>query len=206
MLTLYSMPSSGNSYKARLLMAHLKIPFRVIETEYAGGKELTKQPEFKAKNPHGRVPLLEFEDGRLLSESNAILCYLAEGTRFLPDENFARAKVLQWMFWEQNAHEGSIAVRGAILRYPERAHRRVPEVLDPLLEAGNHCLAVMETQLKATPYLAGDGLTIADICLYGYTHSARSGGFDLDAYPAVVSWLARVAGEPGHVPLDWKPQ
>ncbi len=88
MLTLYSMPSSGNSYKVRLLLAHLGIPFRVIETEYDGGKELTKTAEFKAKNPHGRVPLLEFEDGRLLSESNAILCYLAEGTRFLPQDTF----------------------------------------------------------------------------------------------------------------------
>jgi glutathione S-transferase len=206
MITLYSMPSSGNSYKARLLMAHLKIPFRVIETEYEGGKELTKQAEFRAKNPHGKVPLLELEDGRLLSESNAILCYLAEGTRFLPENKFEQAKVLQWMFWEQNAHEGSIAVRGAILRYPERAHKRVPEVLDPLLESGNHCLSVMETQLKQTPYLAGGVLTIADICLYGYTHSARNGGFDLDAYPAVVKWLARVAGEPGHVPLEWRPE
>jgi glutathione S-transferase len=206
MITLYSMPSSGNSYKARLLMAHLNIPFRVIETEYDGGKELTKQAEFRAKNPHGKVPLLELEDGRLLSESNAILCYLAEGTRFLPGENFARAKVLQWMFWEQNAHEGSIAVRGAILRYPERAHRRVPEVLDPLLEAGNHCLGVMEAQLKQTLFLAGDILTIADISLYGYTHSARRGGFDLDAFPALIAWLARVAGEPGHVPLEWKPK
>ena len=205
MLTLYSMPSSGNSYKVRLLLAHLKIPFRVIETEYAGGKELTKTAEFRAKNPHGRVPLLEFDDGRLLSESNAILCYLAEGTRFLPDENFARAKVLQWMFWEQNAHEGAIAVRGAILRYPERAHLRTPQVLGPLLASGNHCLGVMETQLKDTPYLAGEALTVADICLYGYTHSARKGGFDLDAFPALIAWLARVASEPGHVPLEWKP-
>ena len=206
MLTLYSMPSSGNSYKVRLLLAHLKIPFRVIETEYAGGKELTKTAEFRAKNPHGRVPLLEFDDGRLLSESNAILCYLAEGTRFLPDENFARAKALQWMFWEQNAHEGAIAVRGAILRYPERAHLRTPEVLGPLLASGNHCLSVMETQLAKTPYLAGEALTVADICLYGYTHSAGVGGFELAQFPAITAWLTRVAGEPGHVPLEWSPQ
>jgi glutathione S-transferase len=205
MLTLYSMPSSGNSYKVRLLMALLNTPFRLIETEYDGGRELTKTAEFLAKNPHGRVPLLELEDGRLLSESNAILLYLGGGTRFVPSDKFALAKVHQWMFWEQNAHEGAIAVRGAILRYPERAHRRTPEILGPLLEAGNHCLGVMETQLKQTPYLAGDSYTVADICLYGYTHSAKSGGFDLGQYPAVQAWLARVASEPGHVPLEWRP-
>ena len=205
MLTLYSMPSSGNSYKARLLLALLNIPFRVIETEYAGGKELTKTPEFRAKNPHGRVPLLELEDGRLLSESNAILFYLAEGTRFVPQETFARAKVHQWMFWEQNSHEGSIAVRAAILRYPERAYLRTQEVLGPLLVSGNHCLSVMETQLKQTPYLAGDTYTVADICLYGYTHSAEQGGFDLNRFPAIQAWLKRVASEPGHVPLQWAP-
>jgi glutathione S-transferase len=206
MLTLYSMPSSGNSYKVRLLLALLNIPFRVIETEYAGGKELTKSPEFLAKNPYGKVPLLELEDGRLLSESNAILLYLGGGTRFVPKNRFALAKVHQWMFWEQNAHEGSIAVRGAILRYPERAHRRTPEILGPLLEAGMHCLGVMETQLKLTPYLAGDAYTVADICLYGYTHSAQNGGFDLGQFPAVQAWLTRVASVPGHVPLEWKPE
>ena len=205
MLTLYSMPSSGNSYKVRLLLAHLAIPFRVIETEYDNGKELTKTPEFLAKNPHGRVPLLELQDGRLLSESNAILLFLGEGTRFVPDEKFARAKVHQWMFWEQNAHEGNIAVRAAILNYPERAHRRTPEILRPLLDGGNHCLGVMETQLKLTPYLAGDSITVADICLYGYTHSAEKGGFDLGQFPAVQAWLTRVSSQPGHVPLEWKP-
>ncbi len=205
MLTLYSMPSSGNSYKVRLLLHHLGIPFRTIETEYDGGKELTKTAAFRAKNPHGKVPLLAFEDGRLLSESNAILCYLAEGTRFLPQDRFERAKVLQWMFWEQNSHEGSIAVRSAILTYENRKQKRTPEILGPLLEAGNHCLSVMDVQLEKTAYLAGDKLTIADICLYGYTHSATKGGFDLDAFPAVNAWLARVAAEPGHVPLEWSP-
>jgi glutathione S-transferase len=205
MLTLYSMPSSGNSYKVRLLLALLNIPFRVIETEYDYGKELTKTPEFRAKNPHGRVPLLELEDGRLLSESNAILLYLAEGTRFVPQETYSRAKVHQWMFWEQNAHEASIAVRAAILRYPERAHLRTPQVLAPLLVSGNHCLTVMETQLKQTPYLTGDFYTVADICLYGYTHSAELGGFDLSQFPAIQAWLKRVASEPGHVPLQWAP-
>jgi glutathione S-transferase len=205
MLTLYSMPSSGNSYKVRLLLALLEIPFRTVDVEYDGGRELTKTAEFRAKNPHGRVPLVEFEDGRLLSESNAMLLYFGEGTRFLPEDKFARAKVHQWMFWEQNAHEGCIAVRGAILRYPERTHLRTPAVLDPLLASGNHCLGVMESQLKVTPYLAGDAYSVADICLYAYTHSADKGGFDLTQFPAIQAWLARIAGEPGHVPLEWRP-
>jgi glutathione S-transferase len=151
------------------------------------------------------VPLLVLEDGRLLSESNAILLYLAEGTRFVPQEQFARAKVHQWMFWEQNSHEASIAVRAAILRYPERAHQRTPEVLGPLLVSGNHCLSVMETQLRRTPYLVGHACSVADICLYGYTHSAEQGGFDLKPFPAIQAWLTRVASEPGHVPLHWAP-
>ncbi len=206
MLTLYSMPSSGNSYKVRLLLALLKIPFRTVDIEYDGGKELTKTAEFRAKNPHGRVPLVELEDGRLLSESNAILLYFGEGTRFVPEEKFARAKIHQWMFWEQNSHEGTIAVRSAILKYPHRALQRTPEILEPLLESGMHCLGVMEAQLKQTPYLAGDSYSVADICLYGYTHSASVGGFDLAQFPAVSSWLARVASEAGHVPLEWSPR
>ena len=156
MLTLYSMPSSGNSYKVRLLLAHLAIPFKVIETEYDGGKELTKTAEFRAKNPHGRVPLLELEDGRLLSESNAILLYLGGGTRFVPENRFALAKVHQWMFWEQNAHEGRIAVRGAILTTRSGRIKRRRKYSARCSAGGNHCLGVMETQLKQTPYLAGD--------------------------------------------------
>ena len=205
MLTLYSMPSSGNSYKVRLLLAHLGIPFRVVETEYAGGTELTKTAEFRAKNPHGKVPLLQLEDGRLISESNAILLYLGDGTRFVPTDKFNLAKVHQWMFWEQNSHESSIAVRGAILRYEQRKHLRTPEVLGPLLDNGNHCLSVMEAQLGKTRYLTGDKFTVADICLYGYTHSAGAGGYDLAGFPAVSAWLKRVAAEPRHVPLEWEP-
>jgi glutathione S-transferase len=205
MLTLYSMPSSGNSYKVRLLLALLKTPFRVIETEYDGGREFTKSPEFKLKNPHGKVPLLELEDGRVLSESNAILLYLANGTRFVPKDPYACAKVHQWMFWEQNSHESSVAVHGAVLRYDDRKAKRTPEILGPLYDGGMHCLSVMEKQLQKTPYLAGDTYTVADICLCGYTHSAEAGGFSLATFPAVRDWLARVAAESGHVPITWRP-
>lgn len=205
MLTLYSMPSSGNSYKVRLLLAHLDVKYRHIDAEYGNG--VTTSAEFLAKNPKGKVPLLELSDGRLLSESNAILLYLAQGSRFLPEDSFARAIVHQWMFFEQNAHETSVAVRAAILTYPQRAHLRTADRLDLLLESGNQALAVMQTQLAQTPWLAGEAPTVADFCLYGYTHSAESkGGFELARFPAIIAWLDRVAALSGHVPLEWLPQ
>ena len=202
MLTLYSMPSSGNSYKVRLLLAKLSIPFHHIAAEYGSG--VTTSAEFRALNLHGKVPLVQFEDGRTLSESNAILCHFGEGTRFLPEDAFTRAKMLQWMFWEQNSHEATIAVRAAILSYPHRAAEKTPETLAKLLDGGNHCLGVMEEQLKQTPFLAGEAITLADLCLYAYTHTAGSrGGYDLGGFPAVTAWLARVAADEGHVPLEW---
>ena len=132
MLTLYSMPSSGNSYKVRLLLAFLGLPYEHIAGEYGSG--LTDSAEFRAMNAAGKVPLLKLEDGRLIAESNAILLYLARGTRFLPDDAYEQALCHQWMFFEQNSHETTIAVRAAILNYPQRAHLRTPERLDPLLE------------------------------------------------------------------------
>ena len=159
MLTLYSMPSSGNSYKVRLLLAHLAIPFRVIETEYDGGKELTKTPEFRAKNPHGRVPLLELEDGRLLSESNAILLYLGERHAVCAGETVRAApRCINGCSGSRMRMKATSPCAARSSHIPERAHLRTPEVLGPLLAGGNHCLGVMETQLKQTPYLAGDEL------------------------------------------------
>ncbi|WP_193176456.1 glutathione S-transferase family protein [Oricola nitratireducens] len=205
MITLYSMPSSGNSYKVRLLLAFLGVPYRHVDAEYGSG--LTETPEFRALNPAGKVPLLVLEDGRLLSESNAILLYLAHGTRFLPDDAYEQALCHQWMFFEQNAHETSVAVRAAILTYPQRAHLRTPDRLDPLLESGHRALGVMEARLEKTPYLTGDRLTVADISLYGYTHSAGAkGGFEMARFPAIDAWLERIAAEPGHVPLSFVPE
>lgn len=202
MLTLYSMPSSGNSYKVRLLFAKLGIPFRHVAAEYGSG--VTTSAEFRALNPHGRVPLVQFEDGRLLSESNAILLHFAEGTRFLPEDRFERSKVHQWMFWEQNSHEATIAVRAAILCYAHRAGERRPDVLEPLLEAGHRNLGVMESQLAKTPFLVGETISAADLCLYAYTHSAGTrGGFDMPRFPAIAGWLARVEADAAHVPLGW---
>lgn len=202
MLTLYSMPSSGNSYKVRLLLHKLGIPFNHIAAEYGSG--VTTSDAFRKLNPNGKVPLVVLEDGRLLAESDAILTYFGEGTRFVPQDRYDRAKMFEWMFFEQNYHEGVIAVRGAILTYPQRAHLRTPERLADLLESGHRILGVMEAQLEKTAFIAGDTFTLADIALYAYTHSAGSkGGFDMQRFPRINAWLARCAADEGHVPIEW---
>ena len=206
MITLYSMPSSGNSYKVRLILAMLEIPFKHIGVEYDGGNEFTKSDEFKRKNPTAKVPLVEFEDGQFLSESNAILLYFAEGTPLIPSDKLERARMWQWMFFEQNFHEGSVATRAANLKYKDREHLRTPEILGPLLESGNKALDVMESQLLKTPFLAGQNYSAADIALYAYTHSAEQGGFDLKSRPAILAWLKRVSDQPKHVTLEWLPE
>lgn len=198
------MPSSGNSYKVRLLLNMLDVPFEHIAAEYGSG--VTTSDEFRKLNPNGKVPLLQLEDGRLLSESNAILCYLAEGTPYMPDERYERAKCLEWMFFEQNYHEGTIAVRAAIRCYEHRASERVPEKLDELLESGHRVLGVMEQHLAKNDYFAAGRFTIADIALYAYTHTAgERGGFEMDNFPNVNQWLARCAAQPGNVSLTWLP-
>jgi glutathione S-transferase len=197
------MIDSGNCYKPRLLMAKLGQPFTHVEVSSHVGA--TRSAEYLAKNPNGMVPLLELDDGRLLAESNAILIYLAEGTRFLPADRYRRGLAYQWLFFEQYSHEPYIAVRKAILTFPERAKDATPERLELTLTRGNKALGVMEKQLSQTPFFAGDEISIADIALYAYTHDAYKGGFDLGAYPAVSAWLERVRADPGHVPEEWLP-
>ncbi len=202
MLTLYSMPSSGNSYKVRLLLAKLAIPFRHIAAEYGSG--VTTSDAFRKLNPNGKVPLVVLEDGRTLAESDAILTYFGEGTRFVPEDRYDRAKMFEWMFFEQNYHEGVIAVRAAILTYPHRAAQATPERLADLLESGHRVLGVMEAQLEKSLYIAGDAFTLADIALYAYTHTADSkGGFEMERFPCINEWLKRCAKDTGHVPLEW---
>jgi glutathione S-transferase len=205
MITLYSMPSSGNSYKVRLLLAFLGINYHHVAAEYDGDETLTRSELFLRKNPTGKVPTVEFESGECLSESNAILHYFGEGSRFVPIDKLARARMYQWMFFEQNFHESTIAVRSAVYVYPQRDMDRSPERLASLLDGGNRALDIMEEQLSKTPYLAGAGLSLADICLYGYTHSAERGGFDVVNRSGIAAWLKRVGGKPGHVSLDWLP-
>jgi len=203
-ITLYGQDDSGNCYKPRLLLAKLGIPFRHVETRTGPGGA-TRTDGFIAKNPNGRVPLLELEDGRRIAESNALLLYFAEGTRFLPQDRYERALAYQWMFFEQYSHEPYVAVLRALMVYPERAKDATPEKLAATLAGGEKALGVMEEQLKRTPFFAGSAMSVADIALYAYTHEAPRGGFDLAPYPAIVAWLRRVEADPGHVPLTWLP-
>ncbi|HEX5094072.1 MAG TPA: glutathione S-transferase family protein [Burkholderiales bacterium] len=198
MRTVYGMADSGNCYKVKLALEQLGLPYRWVEVSTTKGE--TRSAAFLARNPNGQVPTLELEDGSTLPESGAILHYLAEGTPLLPGDRLSRARVLQWMFFEQYSHEPCIAVARAILRYqPPDSPRRAE--LPRLQERGRKALGVMEQHLAREPFFAAGRYTIADIALYAYTHCAADGGFDLGAYPAVRAWLARVKERPRHVPL-----
>ena len=200
MITLFEQHTSGNCYKVRLLLSHLGRPFRPVEISARDGS--TRQPAFLARNPIGKVPTVEFEDGRFLAESNAILLHFAEGTAFLPADAYGRAKTYEWLFFEQYVHEPAIAVRRALITYHERGAAATPERLAQLLEAGNRALVVMETRLATADWLAGCAPSIADIALYAYTHTADEGGYSLDPYPGVRDWLSRIARMPGHVTME----
>jgi glutathione S-transferase len=199
MPVLYDFLSSGNGYKCRLLLRQLGIPYQRVELDILKGE--TRTPAFLEKNPNGRVPALELDDGTVLAESNAILFYLAEGTAFLPEDRLGRAQALQWLFFEQYSHEPYIAVARFIRHFLPEDHPRRAE-LPRLEERGHAALAVMERHLTDRSFFVADRYTIADIGLYAYTHVAHEGGFDLAPYPAVRGWLARVASQPGHVPID----
>lgn len=198
MLTLYDYLDSGNGYKARLLLALLEIPYRRVELDIDQGE--TRTPEFLAKNLNGRIPTLELDDGTCLPESNAILFYLAEGTRFLPEDRLGRAQALQWMFFEQYSHEPYVATPRYILRHLGRNHPRAAE-LPWRIERAHQALKVMDGHLATRPYFVADRYTIADIALYAYTHRADEADLDLTPYRHVHAWLARIAAEPGHVPM-----
>lgn len=201
-LTLYDYLDSGNGYKIRLLLALLNRPYRWVEIDILAGA--TRAPAFLAKNPNGRIPTLQLEDGTYLAESNAILWYLGEDTRFVPPDPLGRAQVLQWMFFEQYSHEPYVATPRFIKRHLPADSPRHAE-LSKRLEHGRAALAVMEAHLMTRHYFATERYTIADIALYAYTHVADEGGLELAPYPQVRSWLARVAVEPGHVPLTRRP-
>ncbi|HWA39294.1 MAG TPA: glutathione S-transferase family protein [Burkholderiales bacterium] len=198
MFTAYGMSDSGNCYKVKLALEQLGLPYRWVEVSTAKGE--TKTAAFLAMNPNGQVPALQLEDGSVLPESNAILAYLADGSALVPADRLGRARMLQWMFFEQYSHEPCIAVARAILRYqPPDSPRRAE--LPRLRERGNKALGVMEQHLAREPFFAAGRYSIADIALYAYTHCAEDGGFDLGRYPAVSAWLARVKSQPRHVPL-----
>jgi glutathione S-transferase len=194
----YGMSSSGNCYKVRLLLEQLQLPYDWIEIDTRSGT--TRQAEFLDRNPNGRVPTLEYQPGQYLAESNAILVYLAEGSRFWPQHRIERAQALQWMFFEQYSHEPYIAVARFICTALPPQHERRSE-LPRLQERGYQALAVMERQLGATRFFAGEGYSVADIALYAYTHAAGDGGFDLQRFPAVRAWIERVQSQSHFVPM-----
>ena len=204
-LTLFSMPSSGNSYKLRLMFALLGRGYRHVALEF--DTPALAEAHAGGSLPMGKLPVLVLDDRTALPESNAILCYLAEGTSWMPDDPLERARVLGWMFFEQNRHETVIAVRAGIQKYPSRKHLATPERLAELLESGHGVLQVMEDHLSTHDWLVGDSPSVADIALYAYTHTAGSqGGFEMDRFPGINRWLARIAALPGYVGLDHLPE
>ena len=196
--TVYGMQASGNCHKVKLILGHLGRPYRWVEVDSASGA--TRTPEFLARNPNGKVPLLELADGRRLAESNAILVHLAEGSAYWPVDAWQRAQALQWMFFEQYSHEPYVAVARFIRHWLPTDHPRRAE-LPRLLERGAQAFKVMEQRLAAHDFLTDAGYTVADMALYAYSHDAEAmGGFDLSPFPGVRAWLARVEAQPGFTP------
>ncbi len=196
-MKLYDFYESGNGYKARLLLAQLGLAYERIELDILKGA--TRTPEYLAINPNGRIPVLELDDGARLAESNAILCYLAEGTPFLPDDRLERARALQWLFFEQYSHEPFIATL-RFWHFSGQAEQKKREI-EERKPRGDEALGVMEQHLTGHDFFAG-GYGVADIALYAYTHVAHEGGYDLSPYPAVNAWLERVRAQPGHIPME----
>jgi len=202
MLELYDYLDSGNGYKIRLLLAQLALPYRHVELDIMRGQ--TRTPQFLAINPNGRIPVLGLDAGQYLTESDAILWYLDEGTSYLPGECYARAQVLQWMFFEQYSHEPYVATPRFIVRHLAPDHARRAE-LPKRLASGREALAVMETHLRQRDFFVDERYTIADIALYAYTHVAEDGGLELAPFPRVRAWLDRVAAQPRYVGLLERP-
>jgi glutathione S-transferase len=189
---------SGNCYKVKLLAALLEIDYEWHPVDVMASE--TRKDYFLAMNPNAKVPVVELDDGRLLWESNAIIDYLATGTKYLPDDSFLRAQVLQWQFFEQYSHEPYIAVARFIAKYQGMPEERRAEY-HAKQPGGHKALAVMEARLAHHAYLVGESLTVADIALYAYTHVAHEGGFELSSYPGVLAWLARIESEPRYVDM-----
>jgi glutathione S-transferase len=196
---LYNSRVSGNCYKVRLLFAHLGVDYEREEVDVV---DRSNRPQLLGgKNPALRVPTLVLDDGRALAESGAILWYFGEGTRFVPEDRYERAQVLQWLFFEQYDLEPAIAVVRFLVAYAKTADRH-PELVAQKTKQGYRALDALERHLDGRSFLVGEALTVADIGLYAYTHVAEEGNFSLEPYRAVRAWHARVAAEPGHVPID----
>ena len=203
MHTLYSMQRSGNSYKVRLALAQLAMPYRLVEIDILKGESHT--PEFLAKNPSGQVPLLEVAPGRYLAESNAILWHLASGSALRPTDRIERAEALQWMFFEQHSLEPNIGAAYFWLALVKGGRELQQHALEDWMEQGYRALRIMENHLKQHRFFAADRYTVADIALYAYTHLAHECDFALATFPAICDWLDRMAAQPGHVRMEQQP-
>jgi glutathione S-transferase len=196
MIKVYGMSTSGNCHKVRMTLEALKLPYEWTEVDTRNGT--TRTAAFLAMNPNGKLPLAEVEPGVFLPESNAIIHYLADGSPLLPGDRLRRARILQWLFFEQYSHEPYIAVaRYLRTQHPDPASQR--GLADSKMDGGYRALGVMEQHLTKEPFFVGGHYTIADIALYAYTHVAGDGGFDLARFPAIRAWLARVEVQPGYV-------
>ena len=199
MHTLYGNATSGNCWKPAMMLHACGLPFRWIEVDILKGESRT--PEFLERNPNGRVPLLVFPDGRMLAESNAMLLHLGEGSTWIPTDPYLRAKMYEWLFFEQYSHEPYVAtVRFWV--HSGKAQEKAQEIVERTAR-GHAALGVMEKALSASPFLVGKQPTLADVALYAYTHVAPEGGFSLEGYPAIRAWLGRVPEVPGFVPMPF---
>jgi glutathione S-transferase len=204
MQTLYSMQRSGNSYKVRLALAQLGVQYRQVEVDILKGESHT--PEFLQKNPNGQVPLLEVAPDRYIAESNAILWYVAGGTPLAPEDRIDRAEALQWMFFEQHSLEPNLGAAYFWLVLVKGGRELQRHAFEDWMEEGYRSLRVMENHLRGNDFFAAGRYTIADIALYAYTHLAHLSDYDLSSFPAIRSWLDRVASQPGYVSMDWQPR
>lgn len=200
MYTLYEYAPSGNSYKLRLAMTQLGVPFKRINLDITKGESRT--PEFLKINSNGRVPVLVLEDGERLPESNAVLWYLADGTPLLPTSKLEQAQVLQWMFFEQYSHEPFIATARYWI-FSLDAEDEYKAKLEENRPKGYAALDVMEKHLSENDFFVGGKYSIADIALYAYTHVAEQGGYSLDAYPAIKTWFARIEAQENYIPITY---
>jgi len=197
-IRIYGDSRSGNCYKIQHLCAEMGIGYDWQEVDILAGD--TRTAEFLVMNPNGKIPLLELPGGRHLAESNAILYYLADGSEFFSGDVFDRARIMQWLFFEQYSHEPYIATSRFIIRYQGRPKERQAE-LEQKRAGGIKALSIMEQQLGNHEYITGDKFNIADIALFAYTHVAGEGDFSLETYPAITDWIDRISKRPNFVPM-----
>ena len=198
MIRLYNSQDSGNSYKIRLLLTQLQVPFERIDIDLLAGE--TGEPRFRVRNPLGQTPFVELDDGRVLAESNAILWYLAEGTPYLPEDRWTRAQILQWTNFEQYRIEPNIGTPRFWITMLKAGEQRREQIAEKR-KSGNAALAILNAHLARGHFVAGTRYSIADVSLFAYSHVAQEAGYDLTPYPELRQWFARVQAEPRHVPI-----